>query len=302
MKSLFLFFLLFGSFYGVSFADDTILFEVSSEKLELWDDISMSIKFESPENTQENLQIDIPGLENFEVFSQGQSFSFESINGEVQSMLQYTIVASANTLGTFTLWPVVIGSGSGALRDESVFDISVTEKNNPLQSNQNNSEDMLTSDEVSQTSEIYWPQKDTSPLLFFLFFVFLVLAFPIFFLLKKYFAEQNRGEKSSFEKLSQDEVAEIPHRDFFQDLLKNSDILSHEVFFENFNRKLRDIFGTILETNVQYKTLWELKTEKRLITHPLFVVFEKSYMLQYHPQESDTAQKRELCERVLSLL
>lgn len=302
MKSLFFFFLLFGSFYGVSFADDTIQFEVSSEKLELWDDITMSIKFESPENAQKNLQIDIPGLESFEVFSQGQSFSFESVNGEVQSMLQYTIVASANTPGTFTLWPVVIGSGSGALRDESVFDISVTEKNNPLQSNQNNSEDTLTSDQVSQTSEIYWPQKDLILLIFFLFFAFLVFAFPVFFLLKKYFAGQNIGKKPFSEKISQEEVPEISHRDFFQDLLKNSDTLSHEVFFESFNGKIRDIFGSILGSDIQYKTLWELKMEKYLTSHPLFAVFEKSYMLQYHPQGVDIKQRQELCESILSLL
>ena len=232
MKSLFLFFLLFGSFYGVSFADDTIQFEVSSKDLELWEDIKMSIQFESPENTQENLQIDIPGLENFEVFSQGQSFSFDSINGEVQSMLQYTIVASAKTPGAFTLWPVVLGTGSGALTDDTVFDISVREQTQQLPTKW--SLDTLSQERETEKQEIFWPQREGSLLLWFLFFAFLALALPVFFLLKKYFSEQIIQKKPSSEKLPQDEVAEISHRDFFQDLLTKSDLLSHEVFFENF--------------------------------------------------------------------
>lgn len=302
MKSFFLFFLLFWTFFGVTFADDTIQFEVSTQELELWDDIKMNIQFESPENTQEELQIDIPGLENFEVFSQGQSFSFESVNGEAQSMLQYTIVASAKTPGTFSLWPVVLGSGSGALTDDTVFDISVRGKSQKMQTPWRNTPDTLSQKQKSETWEIFWPQKDRTLLFWFLFFAFLALALPVFFLLKKYFAEQNIWEKPPSEKLPQDEVPEISHRDFFQELLTKSDSLSHEVFFESFNGKLREIFGSILRAEVQFKTLWELETEKHLTSHPLFGIFQKSYMLQYHPQGADISQRRKLCESILSLL
>ncbi len=125
----------------------------------------------------------------------------------------------------------------------------------------------------------------------------------VFYLLLQYILKQQK--KPEITKISQEEMSvskSQEHTLFFENLGKKSQSLSSQVFFREYNNKIREIFAEQGITRAETKTLKELKGETGLKKSHLFALFQKSYAYEYSSRDISIETRQKYIEDIISLL
>ena len=102
--SIICFLIVFFTIGNSAFAELSLQIDVSKQEAAVWEIVDLELELSSDE--QQNLEIEIPWLENFQIVSQNQQRTIQSLNGVSQTTQNISLWIVANQEWTFTLWPV----------------------------------------------------------------------------------------------------------------------------------------------------------------------------------------------------
>ena len=285
------------------FADDTIQVSISPENISIGQDFEIRIQIQTKDIPPEQISLEIPGIENFDIFSQGQSLNYQDINGQSSAALTYTLQASALKSGTFVLGPVKLKSSTQEIIDDMSSSIVVSQTW-VLSTGQ---EDIP---QISWTSEQQITQKDIKGLRTSKDFmwsiitgfgaIFIAMFLLLQYIIKKQSQEITSKEPSEIKALTLD-TANLT-KEKFELLRKKIGSISSQEFFREYNIILREIFSQDGYPLALTGTLQELKNIQKLESHPLFMIFQKSYTYEYTQREISPETQKKYIEDSISLL
>ena len=281
IRSIFLMMLLFFWISNSLWANDEVGVSVSSKQVQVWESILVDIVFD-PGVSQWEIELSIPWIEEFTVFSQSQQQRVQSINGNTATVFQYTLQIRPQQEGIFVLWPVQIDLWNKQLRDDEELRIQVWNSIQNIPEETAPSEEVLT--EKPKLQPVRWYEMSS------LFILWLIALFFIvfFILLKKYLETRkpNIAQEQSIVPLTQIERLQK----YFQKLEKHPGEWESQELYRKVNLWLREIFHMDTPKLTWAETLFELRHNKKILGHWLFPVFEKTYFWEFWWHEFD-AQK-----------
>lgn len=277
-------------------ATDDIKVSVSRENITLGENIELEIEY------TQSWEIEIPGIENFSIFSQARSQRFQSVNGVTTQKWMLTLQLQAKQKGSFLLWPISFRTASGTIVDDDSFEIQVGEEKGDQKIGNENQKESGEFKNNSLDEQEENDIKDIRSLWFFWWYIILgalILFSAAYFALKKALENQdvniveaNKEDwETVWELLSNIQIA-------LADLEGNLEHLSSEAFFKELNHILRDDLGGKTQKDIKNMTLEELKTEDIFKKYPLREIFELSYVWEFSKQEYDLSERKMLLARI----
>ncbi len=287
----FLYFIVLFFWFSISlWANDEVQVSVSSNQINIWESLILDIVFDPWDSIWE-IELSIPGIEDFSVFSQSQQQRIQSINWEAQTQLQYSLQVRPQQEWSYSLWPVQINFWDVTVTDNEILSIQVWNGWIAVQEN--------TDIETSAKPELQPLRNFEFSSLFIL--MILVLFFIVFFrLLKKYLDTKKQGSKESSKKHIPSPREKL--REYFENLEKQSLKFEKQEFYKQLNIGIREIFIYENPHISRSKTLSELRHTKELTQHTLFSVFESTYFKEFSQDESDNTQRQEYIMKIIHYL
>ncbi len=267
-------------------ASESIDMNISTSQLTLWDSLKLDILVDMSDISQESIQMDVIGIEDFLIFSQSQWYNYESINGEVKSMAQYTLDLRPQNVWEFSLGPVKILTASWEIIDDKVVDVIVSdiistqeqtdlsfpdEKTTASSENlEENPEEKISIKWLREIPFPWWGLLGILVLFLCLFYIVLSLAF----------------QKWKVEKIHTSQWDNIPSqkqkmKQYFAKLGEQSQDLDSQAFFKKYNIWIRELLMIEWIPSAHKATLQELQKIHSLQDNTLMKIFVKSYKHEY---------------------
>lgn len=287
----------------LSWANEDVNVSISDSDLLLWDTVRLEIDVDAVGLFWE-LQLDIPGIEDFQVFSESQSQSYQNINGQAQTRLSYILMLRAFNEGRFTLGPIRVISQDSEIIDDEILTLQVGNTTINSSLTQNTSSIIRSTEDVKEKVEledIRWLRETPKSIIVLVIMLWLFLI-SFYILLKKYFfSEQEKWDQNDYRsdyRLAERKKIEL----YFQKLQHMWENLHTQDFFHKYNVWMRKIFTLDGFDSSHSATLKELRKNKELREHDLFGLFEKTYLYEFHEQEVPWSQRKELIGQVIKFL
>jgi hypothetical protein len=277
------------------FASDSIDVSISNSEVVLWDTLQYTIKLDMNESEWEQIAIEVPGIEYFQIFSQSRSYNYENINGVTNGVLQYTLDLIANNQGDFTLWPVKILSWSGEILDDKIIQILVSEVTQiPDTQKQDLWEEQSESRELKPNRGVAFPWWGILCMLTLLFSI----AYIIFQMLNKSWEEEKSWNKNIESQESETEKL----KKYFNTLNSDIDNLESQIFFKKYNTWIRHTLMLFGIANAHKITLSELTAFDWINANEIYKIFKKSYKYEYSDKSVSLETRKKYISDILSQL
>lgn len=291
------------------FANKQIDIETSAIRVVVGEEFRVTIRLTDIVMDQSLWDILLPGIENFDVFSQSTSNTFQDINGQTQSMMQLTLQLRAREAGEFVLWPVEVLANQ-ELKDNEKINIIVDRKSwSPIQtvtpgttSNTQTLQNNIVNEVMTQKDTWVFSWLRTMKFPIWAHGGFLVFFIGAFYLLLSYVLQPDSNRYKS-----SDETQNIPEslhdsQDYFIKLSSLIGEIESKDFFHRYNIGLRNIFWDILWFEVQSDTLTELSKHELLLSKQEFLLFKKSYKHEYSWVSISQETQKKYIENILNIL
>ena len=241
--------------------NEDIDIETSSRLVEFWDTFDVTITLTDLNIQQSGGQLSLPGIENFDVFSQSMESQVQSVNSETQSVTKLVISLQARNVWEYTLWPVKI---TGNIEEEDNEKLNITITSNGQ--NQNitppawvDQESSTTQDELSQKLsqqedlESNWWLREVklSP---WTHLAFVVFFFVSFYLLLRYVFQKETPKVTQVSQAASEDTLKMQYKKYFETLSGEIGNIPSEDFFHQFNVWLRKIFWDMWVKN--HRNIW----------------------------------------------
>lgn len=269
MKKLY-FFIIFLLFIAQGFASEQVNIDSSRDTILLWESFRFTISIDESGIQNAELGVDIPGIENFQVFSQTQGTNYQDINGEVTSLISYSLDLQAIAIGKYTLWPVRILADSGDIIDDESIIITVSDTMNAQQ--------LDISDLEKEETSLKGERKTVFPLSWGIFIIVLISV-----ILYLFFSKNNNSlvENTQIDTQWKREDYHASIKKYFQDLSGEQEILESRIYFKKYNFGLRELLKYSGLADAQKLTLTELKKIENISENEVFKLLKKSYKYEY---------------------
>jgi len=290
-----------------AFANSQIDIESSKIRVQSWEDFTITITLRDINLQQENPEVSLPGIENFDVFSQSVSNSFQNINGVSESVSQLILQLTARNTGEFEIGPVEI-LWEAELRDNERINISVLSsgitppafQNSQIETQEQASEELENTLADWVNEDLSWLREVIFPLWAHgAFLLFFILSF--YFLLRYIFSWENT-QKQQVEFTAQAENTSVNYKDYFYALSQKIWGLSSGDFFHEYNNWIRKIFSDISHSDMQSATLMELQKHTIINSDQRFSLFKKSYKHEYSGLAVSEQTQKKYIDDILKLL
>lgn len=291
-----------------SYANSQIDIEVDENNIELWDTITITISLSDINLQQTNAEISLPWVENFDVFSQSVSNSFQNINGVSQSLTQLILQLTAKNTWEFELGPVEI-LWNEILKDNEKLNIRVglgstnfippvtlDDTQEYQEPEQNLTKDMIP---WENSEDLKWLREINFPL--WAHGAFLIFFVGAFYLLLSYVLKSDTSNKPKQEHLQVEDTSD-QYKKYFKNLLWEIGALSSEDFFHQYNIWLRKIFGDLWVSQYHSATLSEFQKHTVVTQDKRFAVFKKSYKHEYSWVNISQETQKKYINDILELL
>ena len=290
-----LFFIFWSKFV---FAWGDINVEISQSELLLGESLKLQIQLDTTTIQDWDISIGLEWIENFQIFSQSQGYNFESINGQAQSRLVYTLDLRAIQAGAFTLGPVKILGLEEEIIDDETFEIQVHDSLIPSKQEEEK-EDMNTQD-TSDIEQLKPDRSEKFPLIWFIGIVGICITLFYMFLQYALFPKNTKNNEHNLEKetISFDEEM----IESFQKLEKKLGEISSQKFFRKYNILLRKMLLHYGVSDALTATLSEIKKHPDISDNAIFEVFKKSYNHEYSGKEKTLLTRKKYIEKAMNLL
>jgi len=284
------------------FANSQIDIETSQKDVKVWESFVITISLNDFDSQWNQLQISLPWIEEFNIFSQSSEQRFQSINGETQSVTQYKLSLTPKQPWNYELWPVQI-IWEDTMRDNEKINIQVLSDIAVNNLNEDSPDTDILWGELLEELEwwITWIREVKLPLWAH---VSIVLFFIIaFYLLLSYVLKDKKKNKQeeSHERTESSDTSEL-HKRYFQSLSSEIGSLSSEEFFHNYNEWMRWIFSDILWKKIKSETLTQLEENIAQIPNTYFTLFQKSYKHEYSVKDVSSQTQKKYIDDILWLL
>lgn len=273
----FLFFLISCIPLGV-WANDEVQVSVDVEQVNIWENITLDILFD-PGASQWEIELSIPGIEDFSVFSQSQRQQSRVINGEAEAQFRYTLQIRPLQEGVFTIGPVQINLWIENLTDDEILEIQVW------------------------TIQDLWDIKpELRPLRNFEFskeflIVLWILFFGVFFyILRKYFYPETEYVSKEIPQHILEEKRKIEL--YFQKLEHDYEHLSGQEFSKKLIFWIRKILAFEALDASESATLYELQQNKAFWEHALSDIFSMYYESEFTQRDVIRESRKESLEYI----
>ncbi len=284
-----------------TFANDQVQVSLSSENVNPWQTIVVEILFDPGVSSWE-IELSIPGIEKFQVFSQSQQQRVQAINGETQTQFMYQLQIAAEEEGSFIIGPVVVDLWDFELIDDESFTIQVGKPNPPLNSNALQKTPEITETPEPKAQEIV-PKPEIKPLRWYtpptllLIIGFIIFLITFYWLLRKYFFPYKDPVQREIPKHILD--AKRKFELYFQKLEHVHEELSAQEFSRKLQLGIRKIMSLQWVQVAQTGTLREFKKLKDFQEHELSWVFAESYEYEFSSQDLASSKRKEYLEQVI---
>lgn len=263
----------------------------------MWESLRLEIDVDMSEFQNNTAQLQISGIENFEIFSQSQGYNFESINGVARSTTRYNLDLRPLSPGSFSLWPVKLLTSSGEIVDDEVFSVSVN--SSKLSQVFSEGENEL-SPEESWEENIKWDRKlQISPLIYI---SVLAVFISIFYLAVQYILFQKNKKPEPQTILKPAENFQETIKKYFLSLSEKNNELESQVFFRNFNAWMRKIFHNRGMNDALTATLKEIEKSLGGKKDDMFEIFKETYKHEYSWEELDPETRKNYIDILLKKL
>lgn len=265
------------SFFSQGFASDKIDVSLSADSIKIWESVDLSISSYLEDSSG---NIEIPWIQNFQIFSQSSGHSFQSLNGETKSVSNYTLSLRPLKEGAFLLGPVKIYSGTWSIEDDEVLEIRVSNILGSVNTETEWEEEQEAPNTMAQQREedLYGLRSIPFP---YLGIALLCIAFLIGF----YLLLQRILEKENTSKSITLEVERVKHGEsfiqLFEKIREQNKKLSSQDFFRVFHNEIRRYFESIWYKNATRQTLSEMRKSRWIQDSWVFKVFEKTYKNEF---------------------
>lgn len=282
---------------------EDISVNISNTWVELWESVHLDISLDPQILETSQIDIDIEGIENFEVFSQSRSENYSSVNGKVQSEMVLRLDIRPIIEWKHLLWPVTIISGNTTHLADETFFINVGQ----IQTIWSKSEKQVEPEDtraiekgfIHDLREIpfpWWGKLAVIGVFFSLFYLILFL-----FLSLKW--KNTPSEKAvevwsiSSEQSRNEKIIAV-----LKKLKKSAKDMESSEFFRVYNVYLREIFFRIGVKNALSATLKELKKSETLEENLYFDLFKKSYKYEFSSKNISIDTRKKYVDDLIDLL
>jgi len=283
-------------------ASEYIDVNLSSDTITLGESVQVDISVNASEITLSSLEFEIPGIENFDIFSQSQSESYRNINGEVERNMLYSLSIIPVETWEFTLWPIKL-----ITQDEEIID------------------DMKLPIIVSETSAISPPKVDAAWTVeenidlredsedikglripkfpWWVLVLLMIIVTVIFYVILDKILSWKKGKKvKTYKKIIPQEDMYSQYRKYFTSLEKEIWKDSSKVFFRKYNTWIRKILVTQWIIWAETVTLKELTHTENIQDNSFFHILKKSYKYEYNTTLVSTPTQQKYIDDILKLL
>ncbi len=238
-------------------------------------------------------EIELPGIENFDIISQSQSSSFQSINGKQSQSSSYQIILQAYTEGNFTLGPVRISDTNTEIIDDETYTLQIgTMVSQNIHTAQIPNTKKQQNTDIPQSSmqqEKLWDtllrplRLERFPLIVSIAWVFVFLS-GFYTLLYLYFVQKKDVLDTSlknkkimlYQKTEEEEYIRL-----IQELEKKIPQYSKKEFYARLHHILRNYFHHLGLMHAKTSSLKELQQEELWAYPELFDIFRRTYTNEY---------------------
>ncbi len=292
MKKIVFFLLLFVPFF--TFADSQVEIHWPTQTY-VSDDFDVQATLKSSENLDIS-SIDIGWKENFQLQGTSSQTQIQIINGKSQSQLLYTFSFVPVREGEFTLWPVTIKTSQRELKSNS---LRVQVWISSWKASSKHNDDTLPND-------IFPPQSPKFPFtqLFFFGWIFIFIVLFYLFLSKYLFTPVDTQKESNSIEPTKPVDLEERYRNYFHELLKNSERYNKNLFYHTMNELLRKYFEDKWLDSAQTLTFDEIKNTPffRKNLSSFLSLFSQSYREEFIDGEDSFEAREKFISDILELL
>ncbi|MDA9128994.1 BatD family protein [Candidatus Gracilibacteria bacterium] len=277
-------------FQSTLFANNEVQVSVDSTDVEVGETFLVTVSFD-PGVSAGDIEVSIPGVENFTLFSQSQQQRSQIINGDAQTQFQYTLQLRPQQEGVFVLGPVEINLGTETISDDEEITIEVG--NNQIEQNLNLEENITEKPELQPLREYEFSKVFIGILACIFFIVF-------FILLKKYLDSKKQKVPVVPTALPLTQVEKL--KQYFKRLEKDMGSLESPEYYKQLNIGIREIFEIENPDLTRTETLRELYQNTNISNHEIFGVFQKTYFGEFSGQETSLESKKEYIQVITQYL
>lgn len=290
--------------------ENNLQLKITPEDPQKWDQVQIDVSYSGSANISCD-DIDIPGIEQIQIFSQSQGLSYQSINGNVQSFQKCSYLGVFDAETALPIGPATLKTASGMLNtwtQDLLETYSQTGNLNlPLswQEHQANPSAQNLSPENSSLEELLW---NLHPLRFQLpiFWIFLgIISFFLMFGAIAYMLFSTSDEKKQWRNILEAEKSQKKESSFlhyFQSLKKRAQDLSSQEFYRAALLGLRNIFSSQGIVSAQSASLFELQKQENFQNAPLKSIFEDLYEREYKSIELSQREKEHILDEICNRL
>lgn len=291
-----------------TYGNSQIDIETSSINLEVGEEFIISVFLTDLDIDLDNLQIALPGVENFDVFAQSISSQFQSVNGDTQSITRLDMQVSAVREWVFEIGPVEL-QWDETLIDNKSIDITVrsqiqttpalpslTDEDEETQAEQNLTKNILN---WWNNQDLWWLRE--LKLSAWTHGAFLIAFLGAFYLLLSYVLKTDtpKIESEITEKI---ENKNDIYASYFKKLSQEIGSLKSEDFFHQYNIWMRKIFWDMWFSNYHSATLSEFKKHNMISNDTRFPIFKKSYKHEYSGAHISIETQKKYIDEILNCL
>jgi len=295
MKHIILFFSLFFGWYFCVSASDFIDLQVDRTQISIEENILLEISVNASEINLQSVEFQIPGIENFDIFSRQQSERYQNINGEVSREILYTLSLTPVTEWVFSLWPIELVNTSEAFLDDEILSIQVSQESQLVIP-----EDSLWEQVNSEESTIKWLRIPEISLLSLLFLCLLFFV-SFYIVLNLVFSSKKQKKVESLSKNREEDASE-KIRKYFLGLEKKIGTLSSKDFFRRYNVWLREILFEAWYSSSKTDTLKELSKHTGMKNQWVYNILKKSYIHEFDEKNITQRTQQKFIDDILKIL
>jgi len=271
------------------YASDEIDVFLSESTALLWERVHYKVRIVWENTLNGNEEIQIPWIENFEIFSQSFGTSVQNINGKVESTHEYTFSLQTPAPWSYDIWPVsIIFPNWNILQDDATVSLEITQW--PIITN-----DIPSSEDIQvpwKTSELKWLREIPFPVLVLL--ILCALFFVIFFLTLKWYLSRVNFKDATITQQEISSLEEDVYGKYFDILEEKYTGISHSEFYRLFNAGVRNIMLSQWYINAPSATLREVKSQSHMLGNEIISIFSKSYENEFSMKHGEISERKKL--------
>jgi len=279
-------------------ASEFIDVEVAEPNINLNQNLVLEIVVNASEIWVQSIEFQIPGIENFDIFSRQQSEQYQNINGEVRREILYSLGLVPLSEWSFEIWPVTLLNTSEEIEDDEIITVNVWSQ--ALQ----NSRPSLP--ENTWEENIEWVQEDSdirglripeTPL--WMWGIMLVLFFMSFYIVLSFLFENKKQWDTQKEQEHTKEQDAQRIQKYFIDLRTQIWILSSKDFFRRYNVWVREMLFEAWYDSAKTDTLSELSRHKNIGERTEFHLLKKSYIYEFDETQATKKTQKKFIDDIL---